>query len=114
MADFVARKGSTNRSITATLDSTNPLDDFSTVTAVVFYMRKSRATVNKINGAAAVVVSSTTAAVVVRYDWAAADVDTAGDYEGYWKATFANTKTDRFPADDSGKYNTIKILGSFE
>jgi hypothetical protein len=57
----------------------------------------------KVDDAAAVVVSrgssTTNAPAEVRYDWAAADVDTAGEYCGYFIRTSAG-QTEHFPTQD--------------
>jgi hypothetical protein len=116
--DFVARKGSTSRSLYFTIDSSNPADDFSTVTAVHFFMRKSGSavTTNKIDGVAVAsfTIAGDNKSVTCRYDWQAQDVDEDGTFEGYARTTSSGSKTDRFPADDTGKFISIKFLKSFE
>lgn len=115
-SDFVARKGSTQRSLYFTIDSTNPDDEFSGVAAVDFFMRKSRATENKINGVsvAEFTVAQDAKSVACRYDWQPSDVDEEGDFQGYARTTDAAGKTDRFPAEDNGGFITIKFLKNFE
>jgi hypothetical protein len=99
-----------------TIDSTNPADEFSGVTAVHFFMRKARATENKINGAAVAefTIATDNKSVACRYDWQPEDVDEEGDYQGYARTTDAAGKTDRFPAEDSGTFITVKFLPNFE
>jgi hypothetical protein len=115
--DFVARKGSTSRSLEFIIDSTNPDDDFSGVVAVVFYMRaKSKATANKVDGVAVAVfeVAEDGKSVACRYDWRPEDVSEEGVFYGYAKTTDGAGKTDRFPADDTGKFITIQFQPNFE
>jgi hypothetical protein len=57
----------------------------------------------KVNNSAATVVSLGSATTLtpaqVRYDWAAADVDTAGEYAGWFIRTSAGS-TEHFPVQD--------------
>jgi hypothetical protein len=61
---------------------------------VKFKMRADGSSTLKVN-TAAVVVSAV--AGTVRYDWAAIDVDTAGDFLGWWEVTLASGKTQDTP-----------------
>lgn len=114
--DFVARKGSTARSLYFTLSSTNSLDEFSTVTGVNFYMRKAKGNENKINGVAVATftVAANEKSIDCRYDWANEDVGEVGDFEGYAKTTNTLGQTDRFPADDKGEFIKIRFEKNFE
>jgi BppU N-terminal domain len=61
---------------------------------VRFRMRDEAATTVKVDAAASVVNAT---AGQVRYDWAAPDVDTAGDYVAWWQITFPSAKTQDTP-----------------
>jgi len=65
-----------------------------TGSSVKFKMRADGSSTLKVD-AAAVVVSAV--AGTVRYDWAAADVDTAGDFLGWWEVTLPSSKTQDTP-----------------
>ena len=72
---------------------------------VAFFMKGKTASALKVNGGACLIVNA--AARTVRYPWADADVNTAGDYYGW----FVNTdggKGEHFPGQ--GKLLTIKIV----
>lgn len=116
MADFVARRGSTSRSLEFTIDSSNPDDEFSWVTSVKLYLRKARATTNKIDGVevAHFEVAQDGKSVDCRYDWKPEDVNEAGEFLGYAKASDGAGKSDRFPAEDGGEYISVTFLPNFE
>lgn len=73
----------------STDSSTDPLPAGATVT---FSMRLVNSSTLKVNAASAVVVDEPNN--LVRYDWAAADVDTAGTYVGWWTVTISGQSED--------------------
>lgn len=70
---------------------------------VAFRMIDTTSAAVKVNNSAATVVSrgsaTTGAPAQVRYDWAAADVDTAGEYAAWFIRTSAGS-TEHFPIQD--------------
>lgn len=62
--------------------------------SVVFNMRDSSGTV-KVNRSAGAVVDA--GAGTIGYDWAAADTDTAGEFEAEFEVTYADTTVETFP-----------------
>ena len=74
------------------------------ITETVTFRMVSLAGVVEIANKAATIVSRGSAATntpaQVRYDWAAADVDTAGTYAGWFIRTDASALTEHFPHQD--------------
>lgn len=86
-------KGTRSPSLTGTLTVDGAAFDL-TGSTVKFKMRAVGSATLKVNATATVVSA---AAGTVRYDWAAADVDTAGDFLGWWEVTLLSAKTQDHP-----------------
>ena len=68
-----------------------------TAATVVFSMRVKPAGTLKVTRQTCAIVSGGTGRV--RYEWIAADTDTADEYEGEFQVTYANGKIQTFPND---------------
>jgi hypothetical protein len=105
VADVYIKKGDRSPSVTATLKAANGVINL-TGSTVKFIMRERRSAAGspKVNAACVVVTPS---AGVVRYDWAAADTDTAGHYDAEFEITTAGGNKITCP---NGKYLDVLIL----
>lgn len=99
---FYLKRGDTSPSLIYALDPTTVVLTGATVR---FNMRLSNGAV-KVNRAAAVIV--TTSPPVVRYDWQAGNVDTAGFYEAEFEVTYAGGAVETFPNSD---FIRVQITG---
>jgi hypothetical protein len=95
LTTFHLKRGDRLPSLSATLQTVDGVAVDLTGGTVRFLMRR-RGQVAKVNAAAVVVVAATGS---VRYDWAAADVDTAGDFEGEFEFKTATGLRETFPND---------------
>jgi hypothetical protein len=91
VATFETKKGSREPSLVATLRHANGAAVDLTGATVVLNMVPRAGGPAKVTAAAVTVLAPATAGRV-QYDWAAADVDTAGWYHAEFKATLGNGK----------------------
>ena len=92
---FYLKEGDTSPSL---LYALSPATVDLTGASVVFNMRRKGDAV-KVNRAAAMIVT-TTGTPTVRYDWNAADTDTAGIYEAEFEVTYSGGAVETFPNSD--------------
>lgn len=100
---FYLKTGDTSPSLLSTL-SPDTVD--LTGASVVFNMRLNSGAV-KVSRAAAVIVTET-GTPTVRYDWQAADTDTAGFYSAEFEVTYAGGAVETFPNSD---FIAVSITG---
>lgn len=92
MHDFAIRAGDRFPSIQATLSQEQTAVDLTGATVALRWRPREGVTV--VEKAASVVDA---AAGVVKYDWAAGDTDTPGEYLAVFRVTFPNGKRATFP-----------------
>ena len=87
-------------------------DDLTDVASAVVYMRLEGASTNKIDGVDATVGTKTKTTCPLTYSPSAADVDTTGTYNLYWRVTFTTGLTvASFP---SRGYDQVVIEATYE
>jgi hypothetical protein len=112
MGVFEIKRGSTERVIAPTLTSSNSSDDLSGATSATLYARLKNATINRIDGLAHTSISATTSQVLPQFRLTATHVALAGEYDMYYRVTYSDGRTDRFPSGTD--YDTLIIGENFE
>lgn len=104
--DFTIKRDDTLPAIQATLtDSSDPAVAVNLAGASVRFVMRDKATQTEKTDAVATIV--TAASGIVKYQWVAADTDTAGAYQAEWEVTFAGGAVETFP---NYKHMNIKIF----
>lgn len=93
MDKFYLKRGDTSPSLAFALE---PATTVLSGASVVFNMRDRAAGTVKVSRAAAAIVTAT-GTPTVRYDWAAADTDTAGTYDAEFEVTYSDLTVETFP-----------------
>lgn len=104
MADYTVKSADAGTAIEAVLKQNGNLVDLTGATVRFLMAPASDLTDSKVNAAATI---DNAAGGAVSYTWAAADLDTPGNYVAEWEVTFADGSISTFP---SAVYNTIEIL----
>lgn len=108
MADFTIKSHDRLPSIQATLGSGGAAVDLTTATAVTFIMRAINGGTVKVDAAASIVSA---ASGVVRYDWAAVDTNTPGQYQAEWEVVWSGNRKQTFPTTS---YHTVDVLADLD
>lgn len=108
MADFTIKAHDRLPSIQATLSQGGVAIDLTTATSVKFIMVTTPGGAIIVNTAGVIVNASQG---IVRYDWAAADTATPGNYTAEWEVTWPGPKKQTFP---TASYHTITILADLD
>lgn len=101
---FYLKKGDTSPSL---LYALIPEDTDLAGATVRFNMRARDGAAVKVNRAVSVIVTETVTPTV-RYDWQAADTDTAGFYDAEFEVTYAGGAVETFPNSD---FIRVQITG---
>lgn len=91
-------------------DDTGAAVNLGAALSVAFSLRLAGGGAVKISVQPAVVEDA--AAGIVRYEWAALDTDTVGEYEGEFEVTWTTGITQTFPTNEAtgGPYVTVAIV----
>ena len=90
MADFFIKQNDTSPGLEVTLLPTTDV----TGATIVFSMKNAAGTV-VVNRQAVTIVTALTG--IIRYPWIGADTATAGEFEGEFEVTFADSSIETFP-----------------
>lgn len=88
MSDLTFVQSDTAPSVYGTVTTVAP-GDLSTVSSAQFQMRLSGEFAYRVDGAA-VITATSALSLSLRYDWAAGDLDTPGDYIMRWQLTYSD------------------------
>jgi hypothetical protein len=108
MSTFTLKRNDRGRSLSAQLLNGDGSVIDLTGSTVKFIMRLSGATTAKVNAAAVVVTAATGS---VRYDWAAADTDTEGNYLAEWEITLPSSLKLTVPNQSYDQVIVVADLG---
>lgn len=110
MADFQIKAHDRKPSLAVTLTAGGVPLDLTNATTIDFIMKnKAVPGTIKVNAPAAIVAPATSGKV--RYDWLAADTDTAGEYQAEFEIHWSDGKPQTAPTDS---YITIDVLADLD
>ncbi len=106
-ADFTIKVGDRKPSVYGTLSDSSAVAWTLSGASVTFTMKHVSTNVVKVNKQTATIEDA--AAHIVKYDWQAADTDTAGYYYAEWEVTFPGGLVATFP--NTG-HNLVEVVGA--
>lgn len=110
-ADFYIKEGDRSPSLLVTcVDEDGVIIDLTAAIAAKFYMINPGDTTVKVDGTAGTIVVPVTDGKL-RYDWATADTDTPGDYDGEFEVEWSDGTKTTFP---NFRFLRIKVTKSIE
>lgn len=109
--DFYIKEGDRAPALLVTcIDEDGVIIDLTAAISAAFYMINPGDDTPKVNGTAAVIVAPQSGGQL-RYNWAANDTDTPGDYDGEFEVLWSDGNKTTFP---NFRFLRIKIARSIE